>query len=55
MEYKIEVTRKVVDDRYTNVYEWKIMDENGKVKLTGEGTSWLNSLEEAKKKMKRLR
>lgn len=55
MEHKIEVMQKIVDDVYVKgCYVWNIIDENGKIKMTGEGKSWEECLTEARKKIKRF-
>lgn len=54
MDHKIEVSKKVVNDHYTNTFIWRIIDENNRVKAQGEANSWQESLEQGRKRLKRL-
>lgn len=54
MDYKIEVCKKVENDVYTKTFIWRILDESNRVKAQGEASSWQESLEQGRKRLRRL-
>jgi hypothetical protein len=54
MDHKIEVLKKVVNDHYTNTFIWRIIDENNRVKAQGKQIRGKTSLEQGRKRLKRL-
>jgi len=55
MEYRIEVTKKVVGDSYVDrKFIWRVIDEKNKSIASGEADSWSEGLESGRKKLKRL-
>ena len=55
MEYRIEVTKKVVGDSYIDrKFIWHVIDEKNKSIASGEADSWNEGLESGRNKLKRL-
>ena len=55
MEYRIEVTKKVVGDSYVDrKFIWRVIDEKNKSIASGEAYSWNEGLESGRNKLKRL-
>lgn len=54
MELKLEVSQKIENDNYVNMWVWRILDENKKEYASGEATTFMESYEIAKSKLKKF-